>query len=98
MKTSLHDAEVLKKRGRKKGYRKEGPSARDIAVKSGLVPKAKNAYAMFTSDEMKKDRYVGLAWPTCSKQVSKAWKDLGEAGQKRIRNEQSRNSWISIRP
>lgn len=72
------DLTVPKKRGRKKGTKKEGPSVRDRAVKSGLVPKARNAYALFTQSEMQKDEYVGLAWAVCAKKIGGKWKALDE--------------------
>ena len=65
------------KLGRKKGSKKEGPSARDHAIMSGLVPKARNAYALFTMDEMRKSEYVGKSWQAHSKQIARAWKELG---------------------
>ena len=63
-------------RGRKKGSKKDGPTALDDAIKSGLVPKARNAYALFTFDELKKPQYSGKAWPARSKQIASAWKVL----------------------
>ena len=77
----------VKKRGRKKGSRKKVPSARDRAVQSGLVPKARTAYALFTKDEMQKSDYTGVAWPVAAKRIAKTWKELGEEGRDKYKKE-----------
>lgn len=48
------DLTVPKKIGRKKGTKKEGPSVRDRAVKSGLVPKARRLRLVRTKRNAKR--------------------------------------------
>ena len=72
---------ACEKRGRKQGSKKDAPTARDRAVKSGLIPKARNCYCLFTKDEMKKDEYAGVPWPVAAKRISQAWKQLDDQGR-----------------
>ena len=65
--------------GRKKGSKKKQPTARDHALSSGLVPKARNAYALFTQDELRKPEYVGKLWPQSSKTIALRWKALTQS-------------------
>ena len=61
------------------GSKKKLPTARDNAISSGRVPKARNAYALFTQDETKKGEYIGKDWKECAKIIALRWKALPQS-------------------
>ena len=73
--------------GRRTGSTKDAPSARDRAIQSGLIPTARNDYALFTRDEMKKDTHAGESWPVASKKLSRAWKELSAENKNKYQAE-----------
>ena len=77
--------------GRRTGSTKDAPSARDRAIQSGLIPKARNAYALFTRDEMKKRHACRRVMACCfekdisSMEGAKCGEQKQVSGRSRIR-------------
>lgn len=94
LRAKTHSGETVygKRKGRTEGSRNKGSSVRGEAIVSGLVPKARTSFCLFTQDELAKPEYVGVKWQVGIKRIAKLWKKLDDT-TKDAYKQKARDEW-----
>ena len=86
------DGRALPKTGQAR--KKMRVAARQDAIRVGLVPKARTAFALYTADAVKQPTLSKLPWKESIKKIAKGWKELSPEAKGKYQ-QMSRNEWAT---